>query len=116
MSFRNDHAVELLDRLLNQDGADYFRSYVLEPYRTVDVPPCVYAGSGDWKECAARYCAELDEERPVSLSWHMVGVKRELLAEAPWSAQNCRARDDLVRWWTSDSRQSAIGCQSPSMR
>jgi hypothetical protein len=116
MNFRNDHAVELLDRVLNQDGADYFRSYVFEPYRTVEVPPCLYAGSGDWEECAARYCAELDEERPVALSWHMVTVKRDLLSKAPWSTQNCRARDDLVRWWTSDSRQSAVGCQSPSMR
>jgi hypothetical protein len=116
MNFRNAQSVELLGRVLNLGRADYFRSYSFEPYKTVDVPQCLFAATADWQACAAKYCAELNEERPVALSWHMVSVKRALLERAPWTEQNCHARNDLVQWWTDGRNQTATGCESPTMQ
>jgi hypothetical protein len=111
-TFRNDQTVSLLSRTLNANSPDYFRSYVFEPYKTIDTPSCLYTASADWQKCAEEYCDTVASEKPVALSWHIVTRDRDRLRDAPWTNQNCKARQGLVQWWTGQGA-TLPGCEAP---
>ena len=114
MNFRNDEAVQTLGRILNAGQTDFFRSYVFEPYDSVGAPDALYANSEKWDELAQQYCDAVDEQRPVSLSWHMIEDHRRLLrSTSPNTALNCKARRDLVQWWTGSPPGTLQGCRNP---
>jgi Patatin-like phospholipase len=114
MAFRNDEAVQALGHVFNnQEQADFFRSYVFEPYDPVPVPAALYVDTAEWLACARRYCADVEKQRPVALSWTMIEDHRQELRGSPNTALNCAARRDLVRWWTGAEPGTLQGCRAP---
>jgi hypothetical protein len=113
MGFRNDEAVQALGTVLNENGADFFRTYVFEPYDPVPVPAALHVDSEAWKACAKRYCEQVDERRPVALSWTMIKDHRDELRGSPNTLLNCEGRQDLVRWWTGADPGTLQGCRQP---
>lgn len=113
MNFRNDEAVQTLGRILNPEGADFFRSYVFEPYDPVPPPDGLYVPSDRWDDLAKEYCEAVDELRPVSLSWHMISTHRRQLSDvSPHTVPNCEARRSLAQWM-GGAPSTPQGCRDP---
>jgi hypothetical protein len=114
MNFRDHEAVARVGAVLGAEDPDFFRTFVFEPYDPVAVPSALFRPSPDWEDCAERYCAAVEEHRPVALSWTMTGAHREELRRtSPNTAANCATRRALVRWFSGADAGVPAGCRDP---
>ena len=99
-NFRNDDLIAQSRRRLNAEGP-FFETFRFVPYAETPLPGCFPAASREeWLSCADEYCAALDKEQSLPLSWHMTRHDRQRLEDAPYAHRNnCAQREAFARWF-----------------